>query len=218
MTQLHGMERRVNMLKIFARHYAEQLVGNSYPKSIDSFFAFMTVYEKQTLYRLAKSVPPKAALIEIGSYRGGSSCCLASGMAGKGSALHCVDTFASDAISGQNGEDTFTDFQTNTRPYAESIRVHRGYSHDVAKDFQPASVDLLFIDGDHSWEGVTTDLRLYVPFMKDNSILVMHDSAHPPVQRAIQDMVLPAEAIRLANLPNMYAARIHPGKANLAVR
>src|SRR5215813_5552586 len=143
MTQLQGIERRVNMLKIFTRHYTEQITGQGYPKSIDDVFAFLTVYEKQTLYRLAKSLPPGAQLAEIGSYVGASSCCLAAGIEGKGSQLHCIDTFMSDAVSGTNQEDTFAQFQANTKAYAALIQIHRGYSHQVVSDFRPSSLDLL---------------------------------------------------------------------------
>ena len=178
-----------------------------YPERADTIFAFLTPYEKQTLYRLARSLPARAQLVEIGSYLGGSSCCLAAGIIGKGSLLHCIDTFMSDHITGEERRDTYPQFAENTAPYKEVIQVHRGLSSAVAHEFTEP-LDLLFVDGDHSWEGVTTDLNLYLPLLKDHAIVVMHNSAHPPVKRAIEQYILPRESQRLEHLPNMYAAHI----------
>ena len=170
----NGIQRRLNMLTIFARYYSERVFGIHYPERANQIFAFLTPYEKQALYRLARSLPPHAQLVEIGSYLGGSSCCLAAGIAGKDSILHCVDTFMSDHITGEDRQDTYTQFKENIAPYQQAIQVHRGLSSDVFTEFiQP--LDLLFIDGDHSWEGVTTDLRLYLPLLKNDGILIMHD-------------------------------------------
>jgi len=162
---------------------------------------------------LAKSLPLGAQLVEIGSYQGGSSCCLAAGILAKEATLHCVDTFMTDNVNAEGRHDTYPQFEANTRSYAQVIQAHRGFSYDLASSFtQP--LDLLFVDGDHSWEGVTTDLKLYIPLMKENAILVMHDTAYPPVRRALTEIVLPAEVERLAALPNMYATRIQPQKAS----
>lgn len=37
--------------------------------------------------------------------------------------------------------------------------------------------DLIFIDADHSYEGVTRDVSTYAPMLADNGILAMHDIA-----------------------------------------
>jgi len=202
-------QRRLTMLSMFARHYGEQIRGIRYPQRADHIFAYLTAYEKQTLYRLARNLPPHAQLAEIGSFQGGSSCCLAAGIMGKNSVLHCIDTFMADNMNAENRRDTYTVFCENTQPYSDVIRVHKGYSYDVADEFTEP-LDLLFVDGDHSWEGVTTDLKLYAPKMKNGAVLVMHDTAYPPVQKALAEIVLPAEIERLAILPNMYAGRVRP--------
>jgi len=41
--------------------------------------------------------------------------------------------------------------------------------------------DLIFIDGDHSYEGVRSDTNKVIPFLRDeNSIIVWHDYAYNP--------------------------------------
>lgn len=191
------------------RFQIEHLSGMSYPKHIDSIFTHMTAYEKQTLYRLARRLPEGSQVVEIGSYLGASACCLAAGIAGSNSKLHCVDTFTCDTMPGGR-HDVYPEFMENTKPYADVIIVHRAFSKDVVGDFEQP-IDLLFVDGDHSWQGITTDLKLYIPLMRDKGVLVMHDvRADGACQRALNQIVLPIEIQRLARLPNMYAGRIRP--------
>jgi cephalosporin hydroxylase len=40
-------------------------------------------------------------------------------------------------------------------------------------------VDFLFIDGDHSYEGVRRDFELYAPFVRSGGIVALHDIASP---------------------------------------
>ncbi len=43
-------------------------------------------------------------------------------------------------------------------------------------------LDFLFIDGDHSYEGVRNDYVMYSPFVRPGGIIAFHDVAlHPPV-------------------------------------
>ncbi len=40
-------------------------------------------------------------------------------------------------------------------------------------------VDILFIDGDHSYESAKADYEKYTPFVKHGGIIFMHDVIHP---------------------------------------
>ena len=61
------------------------------------------------------------------------------------------------------------------------IQLLRADSHDFAtKDkireiLQGQSLDLLFIDGDHTYEGVKADFEMYEPFVRQGGIIVLHD-------------------------------------------
>ncbi len=42
-------------------------------------------------------------------------------------------------------------------------------------------LDYLFIDGDHTYEGVKNDFELYSPLVKDGALIAFHDIViHPP--------------------------------------
>jgi hypothetical protein len=69
----------------------------------------------------------------------------------------------------------------------QSLHLLRANSHDPstlekAKGLLgKAELDFLFIDGDHTYEGVKRDFELYSPFVKKGGIIAMHDiAAHPP--------------------------------------
>lgn len=41
-----------------------------------------------------------------------------------------------------------------------------------------SSIDFLFIDGDHSYNGVRDDFGMYMPLVRDGGIVVFHDSLY----------------------------------------
>jgi len=63
----------------------------------------------------------------------------------------------------------------------QKIRLIRKNSHDLAtlgqikKILKKKEIDVLFIDGDHSYEGVKQDFEMYAPLVKKNGIIVFHD-------------------------------------------
>ena len=68
----------------------------------------------------------------------------------------------------------------------QSLRLIRADSHDkitlekVLSIYQE-SIDFLFIDGDHTYEGVKKDFEMYSPLVVDKGIIAFHDVApHTP--------------------------------------
>lgn len=59
----------------------------------------------------------------------------------------------------------------------------------AAKLFAPGSLSAVFIDGDHSYEGVTTDIETWLPCVAPGGIIAGHDYAGPieSVSRAVDD-------------------------------
>jgi len=67
--------------------------------------------------------------------------------------------------------------------------ILRGRSHIVAKEIPDNSVDMAYIDGDHSYEGVCRDIRAYLPKLKTGGIMAFHDyeMAHYGVKQAVKE-------------------------------
>ena len=105
----------------------------------------------------------------------------------------------------EGSKDTSQEFKQNTKRYKEMIVPLKGWSTDIAQTFEQR-IDLLFIDGGHSYDDVKKDVDLWMPKLNPGALLVMHDSGWAEgVQRVIREDVSP-RAKREGKLPNMYWA------------
>ena len=116
----------------------------------------LTNEERVILYKLAIN---RNIVAEIGSYIGASACCFGQAMKESESGkVLCIDTWKNDAMS-EGIRDTWQEFQENTKSYKDHIIPIQGYSTEVIKEIENYSkeLDVLFIDGDHSYQGVKAD-------------------------------------------------------------
>jgi len=58
------------------------------------------------------------------------------------------------------------------------VTVLRSRSTDAAQTFEPESLDWVYIDGDHSYEGVSADLEAYFGAVKPGGLLAGDDYGH----------------------------------------
>ncbi|MEI7682658.1 MAG: class I SAM-dependent methyltransferase, partial [Betaproteobacteria bacterium] len=163
----------------------------------------LTVEERITLFRLASS---RKAVLEIGSYIGASACCFGAALSESGGGrIYCVDTWNNDAMS-EGVRDTYGEFAANTAAYSEFIVPIRGRSVDVVDQVRQLAghLDLLFIDGDHSYEGVKSDWEAYRRLLRPGAIIVMHDWGWAEgVKRVVIEDVMPQVA-GFGHLSNMW--------------
>jgi cephalosporin hydroxylase len=77
-------------------------------------------------------------------------------------------------------------FSTGAELQEHDAEVVHGDSHDVAtlealtKLLDGDVVDLLFIDGDHTYQGVKADWEMYHPLVRRGGIVAFHDVLHHP--------------------------------------
>lgn len=167
---------------------------------------FLSRRETLALRRAARAVPPGGHIVEIGSWKGKSSYCLARGLRSPG-AFTAIDPFdargegnSQDLYQREQGdEDLESVFRTNVRPAMarHDFRVIRGTSADYPTNRPP--IDLLFIDGDHSWEAVSQDFFRLEPQLKAGGLLLLHDCAnYSPTEgpRRLRDEILSAGGFR----------------------
>lgn len=156
-----------------------------------SIDGWLSVDEAIELYELARALPHEHPLaVEIGSWQGKSSVCIASGLSGKNSPrLCCIDPF--DASGDAPSADQYAERASRSAPLRAAfeanleaaglralVDVRQGRSHDVAASWcEP--IDLLFLDGDHGDDAVLRDYRDWSPHVRPGGFLVMHDVVHP---------------------------------------
>jgi len=75
------------------------------------------------------------------------------------------------------------------KPYGERSVILRGLSYMMAKQVEDNTLDLLYLDGDHSYEGVIRDLEAWYPKVKSGAIIAGHDFVNKNygVNRAVKD-------------------------------
>lgn len=162
---------------------------------------YTTGSELLQLYQLSKLLPKSARLVEIGSYIGASSLMIAKGVS-KNSILYCVDTWNNDAMTEGNW-DTLAMFNKNTTSVSNRIKTIKSTSIEAAKLINEP-LDFIFIDGDHSYEGVKADVMTWFPKLKQNGIIVMHDVGWAEgVMKVVEEDVKP-HLNKFDALPNMF--------------
>jgi predicted O-methyltransferase YrrM len=184
---------------------SDKLLQVSYPQLRQAFAiqSHLTARERVALYRIARGVDWVA---EVGSYLGASACCFGAALAEREHGrLICVDTWANEAMS-EGPRDTWSAFQANTAPFRNRIVPLRGPSAVMAARIREhtSRLDVLFIDGDHSPEGVMADWSSCRALLAPGSIIAFHDYGWAPgVQRTVHEVVLPL-VDRHEHLPNLW--------------
>ena len=142
---------------------------------------FLAPTEAMALYRYASKVPAGGNILEIGCWKGKSTCCLASGL--RRGTVNVIDPFDAYGEPGsgevyeiKRGEKALVDQFKDTMSQLgmlEKINVLEGYSRDFVGKIP--MLDLLFIDGDHSIAGCRFDYENYAPQLKSGGYLALHD-------------------------------------------
>jgi predicted O-methyltransferase YrrM len=157
-----------------------------------SIDGWLTVDEAIALFELARSLTgdrPRA--VEIGCWQGKSTVCIASGLRQQqGALLTCIDPFdaSGDGESASTYGERAAEIGTPLRDAFEQnllaagvrdvVDVLPGFSHELIAAFA-APIDLLFLDGDHSYDAVRRDVSDWAPKVRPGGWLAMHDVVHP---------------------------------------
>jgi hypothetical protein len=87
-------------------------------------------------------------------------------------------TYVVDACNGVGGD---TDINNEESFYRKNFypRFIKDTSENAYYNFfvlQDIKIDFLFIDGDHSYEGVKRDFELYTQLLTENGVIIIHDT------------------------------------------
>ena len=129
-------------------------------------------------YDLISALAPKI-LVELGVHYGDSffTFCQARKNLGIETICYGVDTWEGDYHSGEYGEEVFEYVSSyNESNYSDFSYLIRSTFAETVKKFEDDSIDLLHIDGLHTYEAVSEDLKMWLPKVKDNGTILFHDT------------------------------------------
>jgi len=69
------------------------------------------------------------------------------------------------------------------------VFLHRSFTENACGFFEDESLDFIFIDADHSYEGVKRDITLWSPKVKKGGHIVGHDIDWEGVKRAVEELI-----------------------------
>jgi len=131
--------------------------------------------EIKDVYNYLKSLGKLNNYMEIGTDRGGTMYYLSSLFSGK--------KISVDLPQAKFGNTDYNVCLRNQklRNLIDNIHIISGDSHSIEikekvdKILEGEKIDVLFIDGDHTYEGVKKDYEMYKDFVKDNGLILFHD-------------------------------------------
>jgi len=125
-----------------------------------------------------KELSPKV-FVELGTHTGTSyfTFCQSVGEGDLATKCHAVDTWQGDEHAGHYDDRIFrgvTDY--NSDHYATFSQLLRMTFDDATNYFSDHSVDLLHIDGLHTYEAVRNDFDKWLPKMTSGGLIIFHDT------------------------------------------
>ena len=128
---------------------------------------------------IIEAVAPRT-VVELGTHKGDSfaSLCQRVKEVGLDATCYAVDTWVGDEHSGLYGEEVFNEVSDYFGHHFHGIaKLMRMYFADALEFFEDGSVDLLHIDGFHTYEAVSEDFEEWLPKISSEGIVMLHDIA-----------------------------------------
>jgi len=118
-------------------------------------------------------------IVELGTHWGVSYCAWCQAVAAIGAQTRCyaVDTWVGDIHTGCYGNDVYENLKEHHRRYESFSTLLRMTFDQALEQFQDRSVDLLHIDGCHTYEAVKRDYETWLPKMSESGMILFHDTA-----------------------------------------
>jgi hypothetical protein len=125
-----------------------------------------------------QEVSPKI-FVELGTHTGNSyfSFCQAVVEAGLSTKCYAVDTWQGDEHAGKYDDEVFAKINAHHQErYAGFSRLMRMTFNDAVSYFADESIELLHIDGLHTYEAVKHDFETWLPKLAPGAVIMFHDT------------------------------------------
>lgn len=176
------------------------------------------------IYELAVEWPVEGDIVELGAWTGATTCHLAAACEARGGGrVIAVDTFDGQREGGGVYE-AVNKYGGCTRPafdrraeasgFRRRIRVIPTDTAAAAEHYFGDPIRLLFIDADHSFEGVQRDFEAWLPHVAPGGLILFHDYAMPEagVRKFVEERLL--GDTRIAGGPGVVADNLFGAARN----
>jgi hypothetical protein len=89
---------------------------------------------------------------------------------------YAVDTWAGDAHAGFYSQEVYDNLKAHHRQYESFSKLLRMTFDDALREVPDRSVDLLHIDGLHTYDAVKADYEAWLPKLSERAIVLFHDT------------------------------------------
>jgi len=145
---------------------------------IPSYFADSSWWEHVPVAHILVELLEPNVVVELGSHNGVSffSFCEAAEKLSSKSHIYAIDSWEGDVQAGYYGEEVYQRVKQHKDSfYADRATLLRKKFDDALSEFEDNSIDLLHIDGLHTYDAVKHDLTTWEQKVKDGGTIIFHD-------------------------------------------
>ena len=148
------------------------------PQLIPSYIAPSAWWEHVPIAHWLIATLKPQTVVELGTHYGVSffAFCQATKQFSTGSFIYAVDTWAGDEHAGQYSDEIYNQVQSHQQQHYRQVSSLLRQSFDEAATyFAEDSIDLLHIDGLHTYEAVRHDHETWLSKLRGNATILFHD-------------------------------------------